>query len=382
MSAATRRDVIVLGAGMAGASLAAELSDESRVTLIEIEEQPGRHATGRSAAMFFESYGNTTIRALTRASRNFLEFPPSEFAHAPFLSLRGCLIVAARDRYAKLDDLQSSSKGSLIRVDTEEARRLVPILRESWLGGALADDSGSDIDVAALLQAYLRKARRSSVEVVLDAGEVRLDREGDAWRVRTRGGDWMARVVVNACGAWADVVAEQAGVAVVGLQPMRRTAILIPPPDNIGVAAWPAVVDVDETFYFKPDDGQLLVSPANEDPTPPCDAAPDELDIAVAVDRFETATTHAVQRIAHRWSGLRSFMGDRTPVVGFAPHAPGFFWFAGQGGYGIQTAPAMARIGAALICGRSVPEDIAAQGASEQALSPSRPALQRAIGRG
>ncbi len=374
---ATHTDVLILGAGIAGASLAAELCSDRKVVLLEVEDQPGRHATGRSAAMFFESYGNATVRALTRASRAFLEDPPDDFTDVPLLTPRGCLIVADAARAGHLDAMVSGADAapSLRRVGAAEALGRVPILRRDWVADALCDDSGHDIDVAALHQGYLRMARRSGTSVLLGAGEVRVERRGNMWQVRSKAGTIEAPVLVNATGAWADAVALQAGARTVGLQPMRRSVVLVPAPAGHAIHGWPLVVDVDEAFYFKPDAGQLLISPANEDPTDACDAVPDELDIAIAVDRFERATTVQVKRVAHRWAGLRSFVADRAPVVGFDAQAEGFFWLAAQGGYGIQMAPALARSAAALLTGSRLPQDVHDEGVTPTVLSPSRAAL-------
>ncbi len=367
-------DVIVLGAGMAGASVAAELAPHRRVLLLELEDHPGRHTTGRSAAMFFESYGNATVRGLTRASRAFLEQPPEGFADVALMTPRAALFVAGPDAESRLQDLLSSfQEGTGLKaVPREEALRLVPILRPEAVAAAALDDSGRDMEVAAILQGYLRLLRRAGAQLVLGAGEVSLQRRAGQWTVDSRAGRFQAPVVVNATGAWADVVARQAGARPVGLQPMRRTAMTIPAPEGHDTRHWPMVIDVDETVYFKPDAGQFLLSPANEDPMDPCDVAPEELDIAIAVDRFETLTTHPVRRIAHRWAGLRSFVVDRSPVAGWDTQAEGFFWLAGQGGYGIQMAPALARAAASLLMGQALPADIAAQGVTPQALSPAR----------
>ena len=371
---ATHFDVIVLGAGMAGASVAAELAPQRRVLLLELEDQPGRHTTGRSAAMFFESYGNVTVRGLTRASRAFLEQPPEGFADVPLMSPRAALFVAGPEAAPRLQDMLGSfQEGTGLKpLPREEALRQVPILRPEAVAAAALDDSGRDMEVAAILQGYLRLLRRAGAQVVLGAGEVSLHRQAGQWTVDSRAGRFQAPVLVNATGAWADVVARQAGARPVGLQPMRRTAMTIPAPEGHDTRHWPMVIDVDETVYFKPDAGQFLLSPANEDPMDPCDVAPEELDIAIAVDRFEALTTHPVRRIAHRWAGLRSFVADRAPVAGWDPQAEGFFWLAGQGGYGIQMAPALARAAAALVLGQALPEDIAAQGVTPQALSPQR----------
>ena len=371
---ATHFDVIVLGAGMAGASVAAELAPQRRVLLLELEDQPGRHTTGRSAAMFFESYGNATVRGLTRASRAFLEQPPEGFADVPLMSPRAALFVAGPEAAPRLQDMLGSfQEGTGLKpLPREEALRQVPILRPEAVAAAALDDSGRDMEVAAILQGYLRLLRRAGAQVVLGAGEVALHRQAGQWTVDSRAGRFQAPVIVNATGAWADVVARQAGARPVGLQPMRRTAMTIPAPEGHDTRHWPMVIDVDETVYFKPDAGQFLLSPANEDPMDPCDVAPEELDIAIAVDRFETLTTHPVRRIAHRWAGLRSFVADRAPVAGWDPQAEGFFWLAGQGGYGIQMAPALARAAAALVLGQDLPADVAAQGVTAHALSPAR----------
>ncbi len=372
-----RSDVIILGAGMAGSALAAELGSRNSVLLLEAEDQPGRHSTGRSAAMFLETYGNAPIRALTRASRAFYNHPPAGFADVPLLSPRGCLFVADGGQLELLDailaepDMRRTSR----RLDIAEALRRVPILDPGWLAGAVLDESGFDIDVAALHQAYLRMAKRAGVRLVTGVGATLLERCDGLWQVRSAAGDFAAPVVVNAAGAWADQVAVQAGVRPIGLQPLRRTAMMLPAPPGHDIRDWPLVIGGDEDFYFKPDAGQLLLSPANEDPMPPCDVAPEELDIAIAVDRFERATTVHVQRVGRRWAGLRSFVADRTPVVGFDDAAAGFFWLAGQGGYGIQTAPAMARVAAALIRGEALPADVAAEGVRAEALAPGRDAL-------
>jgi D-arginine dehydrogenase len=371
---ATAFDVIVLGAGMAGASIAAELAPHRRVLLLEREDQPGRHTTGRSAAMFFESYGNATVRGLTRASRAFLEQPPEGFAEVPLMSPRAALFVAGQEALPRLQAMADAPDAAptLCRLSPAQTLALVPILRPEAVAGGALDDSGCDMEVAAILQGYLRLVRRGGAQVVLGGADVLLQRAGGLWTVDSRAGRFQAPVVVNATGAWADEVARQAGARLVGLQPMRRTAITIPAPEGHDTRHWPMVIDADETVYFKPDAGQMLLSPANEDPMPPCDVAPEELDIALAVHRFEEMTTVPVKRIAHRWAGLRSFVPDRSPVAGWDPQAVGFFWLAGQGGYGIQMAPALARAAAAMLLGHALPADIAAQGVTPQALSPDR----------
>jgi D-arginine dehydrogenase len=373
-----RFDIIVLGAGMAGASIAAELAPHRQVLLLELEDQPGRHATGRSAAMFFESYGNATVRALTRASRAFLENPPAGFAQTPLMSPRAALFVADAGGLGRLEAMVAApgAAPTLQRLDAAAAISRVPILRPEWIAGAALDESGCDMDVAAIHHGFLRSAKRAGAALMLGAAEFAVARTLGDWVVSSRTGRFSAPILVNATGAWADAVARQAGVPTVGLQPMRRTALTLPAPVDHDVRAWPLTIDVDETVYFKPDAGQLLLSPANEDPMDPCDVVPEELDVAIAVDRFEALTTMKVGRINHRWAGLRSFVADRSPVAGFDPDAEGFFWLAGQGGYGIQMAPALARAAAALLLGQALPADVAAQGLHAAELSPARAALR------
>jgi D-arginine dehydrogenase len=367
----TEFDVIVLGAGMAGASVAAELAPHRRLLLLETEDQPGRHTTGRSAAMFLESYGNAAVCALTRASRAFLEHPPTGFADVPLMTPRAAMFVADSEGLPRLEAALAATS-ALRQLAPEEARARVPILRPERVAGAALDEAGADLDVAAIHQGYLRAMRRAGGQLATGARETAIVREVGRWVVRSRAGEFSAPVLVNATGAWADAVARSVGVAPVGLQPMRRSAMLLPVAEGLDIRHWPLTCDIDETVYFKPDAGQLLLSPANEDPMAPCDVAPEEIDIALAVDRFERLTSMAVQRVGRRWAGLRSFVADRSPVAGFDARAEGFFWLAGQGGYGIQMAPALARAAAALLLGQPLPADIAAQGVSAADLSPDR----------
>jgi D-arginine dehydrogenase len=248
----------------------------------------------------------------------------------------------------------------------------VPLLQREQIAGALLDATSADIDVDLLHQGFLRSARAAGAELHLGTGLLRLEREGSSWLAHTVAGSFRAATVVNAAGAWADEVAAMAGIAPVPLQPLRRTAVLIELPEGVDATLWPAVVAIDESQYFKPDAGLLLISAADETPSPPCDAQPEELDVAIAVDRFETLTGRPVRRVRHRWAGLRVFSPDRSPVVGFDASAPGFFWCAGQGGYGIQTSPALGRAAAALALGRGLPQDLMDMGITAEQLSPQR----------
>jgi len=374
MPSPRRAEILVIGAGIAGASIAAELAPRRRVTVLEMEDQPGHHTTGRSAAVFAECYGNGLVRALTRASRPFLEQTPPG-SDAPLLTPRGWLFVARPDQLERLGELQRELEGNasaVRRVTAGEALALVPILRRDYVAAALLDASAMDIDVNALHQLYLTRLRAAGGETVTGARAVALERAGGDWLVRTARGDFVAPLVVDAAGAWADEVGRLAGASPIGLVPMRRTVVMLDPPRGVRVSGWPMVVDADESFYFKPDAGKLLASPADETPSPPCDAWPDDLDVAVAVDRVTTACELEVSHVGRKWAGLRSFVADRSPVAGFDPRAPGFFWLAGQGGYGIQTAPALARLAAALVLGEPVPGDVAAQGVSADELAPER----------
>ncbi len=359
-------DILVIGAGIAGASAAYELAAERRVIVLEQEAQAGFHSTGRSAALFSETYGNATVRALSRESRPFLTAPPDGFGETPLLTPRGAMFVAGEAERPHLDALAADAEpGALVPLSGDEVRSRVPVLRPEASAAGLYEAGAMDIDVATLHQGYLAGLRRRGGRLVTDAGVTALRREAGVWTAATRAGDFAAPIVVNAAGAWADTVAALAGLAPLGLAPKRRTVALIPGPDT-DFAAWPLVIEAGERFYFKPDAGRLLISPADETDTPPTDAQPEDLDVAIAVDRIERATTLSIRRITHRWAGLRTFAPDRTPVCGFDPAAEGFFWLAGQGGYGIQTAAALAKRTARLVGGAPATDEI------DRALSPVR----------
>lgn len=366
-----RFDVVIVGAGMAGASLAWHLAPRRRVLLLEREPQPGYHSTGRSAATLHSSYGNSTIRALTAASAPFYREPPEGFAPTALARPLGVLVMAREDQLDLLREETERACAFVPSVETWDRDRClarVPILRPEQIGAAMFDPTMLDLDVAAIHAGFLRGSRAQGVELRCSADLVSAQKERDGWRLELRGGEVSCDVLVDAAGAWADSLAEAAGLAPLGIQPLRRTAITV---QALGeVASWPMIGDVAEEWYVKPDAGRLLCSPADETPTPPCDAQPEELDVAICVDRIETAFDLAIRRIESRWAGLRSFAPDRTPVAGFDPRAPGFFWLAGQGGYGIQTAPALAALCAAQICGRPIPSHL--DGIDPAALAPVR----------
>jgi D-arginine dehydrogenase len=368
-------DFLIIGAGIAGASVAHFLAPHGRVALLEREGQPGYHSTGRSAAMYIASYGTPQVRALTLASRAFFDAPPAGFADPPILTPRGSLLVAAPEQAAALDEhvelLARMAPGSR-RLDRAQTLALLPVLRPGRVLGAAYEPGAADIDVHALHQGFLRGARRAGASLVCDAEVTAIERRSGRWCVTAGGRAYEAPVLVNAAGAWCDAVARLAGVAPIGLQPKRRAAFTFAPPAGVAVAGWPAVIDADEQWYFKPDAGVLLGSPANADPVEPHDVQPEELDIATAIARIEESTTLTIRRPIRTWAGLRSFVADGDLVGGFDPAAPGLFWLAAQGGYGIQTSAAMGAACAALARGRPIPADIADFGLTEAMLSPAR----------
>lgn len=367
-------DFVVIGAGIAGASVAAELQRHHKVLLVEMESRPGYHSTGRSAAVFAEAYGPAPIRALTRASRQFYLEAPDGFASSPLLSERGGLFVANEEQVARLDGFfdELSAEQPVERLDASQTRALCPLLRESYVAGGIFDPWSMDIDVSALHQGYLAAFRKRGGEIRTASPVTCLSHNTGGWTVEMRDHRVGAAVVVNASGAWANDVGRMAGAIEIGLVPKRRTALIVSAPPAIDPCRWPLTIDMDEAFYLKPDAGRLLLSPANEDPEQPCDVQPDEMDIALCIDRIERAFDLQVGRIESKWAGLRSFVVDKSPVCGFDPQADSFFWLAGHGGYGIQSAPALSRTAAAMACGQEVPGDILAHGLDPATIKPER----------
>jgi D-arginine dehydrogenase len=368
-------DIIIIGGGIAGASAGFALAPQRRVVLLERESQPGYHSTGRSAALFTEAYGNATIRGLTRASRAFFLGPPQGFTDHPLLTPRGVITIGRADQKDAVEKGLAEAHRhvkSVRRLTPEEACARLPMMRRDYVAHAFTEPEAMDIDVHAVHRGYLRGMTAAGGRVVTDAEVLALGRKGADWQVETKAGVFSAPVVVNAAGAWCDEIGKLAGLAPIGLVPKRRTAITFDLPAGQDPSPWPSMIDASEQFYFKPDAGRILASPADETPMPPCDVQPDELDIAILVDRLEQATTFQVKRIAAKWAGLRSFVFDKTLVAGFDAAAPGFFWVAGQGGYGIQTSPTMGRVAAALVTGKGLPADIAGFGVTDAALAPGR----------
>jgi D-arginine dehydrogenase len=369
-------DFAIVGAGVAGVSAAYHLAPQARVLILEREHVAAYHTTGRSAALHSETYGSAEIRAITVVSGRFYRKPPAGFADHPLLMPRGALIAG---RAEQQEAIQKAAKEyaqlvpSVRWLDPVEVLRRQPLLKpEAAAGGAIFEEA-EDMDVAAIHGGFLKGARAAGATLRLNAEVTNLERNGGRWTIRLRDGESVtAANIINASGAWADVLAGLAGAAPVGLVPKRRTAFTFDAPAGLDLARMPMAIDFDETWYIKPEVGQFLGSPADETPSPPCDAQPEEMDIAIAVERIEAATTLSIRRIKNKWAGLRSFVADKNLVVGFDPKVEGFFWLAGQGGYGIQTGEAAGRLAACIALGKGMPADIAALGVREAALSPAR----------
>ena len=349
---AERFDIVIVGAGMAGASLAAELAGAAggtgRVLLLEAESQPGYHATGRSAAFWNESYGGPGVQPLTTASGPTLRA-------LGLLRQRGALTIGRAGQEAKGEAFAQEVIALGVKFELEDREAIaarMPGLRPGWTIGAFEPEC-SDIDVAALHQHYLGLARKGGAKLKLASRLLGASRTALGWQLTLAGGEELeCAVLVNAAGAWADPVAGLAGVRPLGITPLRRTVAQLrirpAPPEDL-----PLVLGIDEDFYFKPECGRLWLSPHDETPSAPCDAAPEEIDVAIAIARMDEVVDWQVERVEHKWAGLRSFAPDRLPVFGFDPAQGNFFWFAGQGGFGIQTAPASAWLAAGLLLGET-----------------------------
>lgn len=363
-------DILVIGGGIAGLSAAAALGRHARVIVLEAEEQIGFHSSGRSATMIHYALGDRLVRALTLASRPFFDSPPEGFSDIPLGYRMPVLIHAREDEQKALNALEAelSTFAKLERLDARGVHDLCPLLKPDAQSG-IADRNGMKIDPHALLQGNLGELRRAGGELQTGCRAARIARENGIWTVTTEKGEsFAAPILVNAAGAWADHVAKLAGVQPIGLQPKRRTIITFDAPPGTRLDGLPFAKTVGDELYFAPESGRLFASPMDEVPSNPCDAQPDEYEVALAAYRMEERTTVKVERIHSRWAGLRSFTPDRHPAVGFAPDAEGFFWLAGQGGFGLQTSPAMAAIAASLIANRPWP----VQEVSPESLSPDR----------
>lgn len=368
-------EVIVIGAGIAGASLAYFLGPLARVVLLEREIQPGFHSTGRSAALFMETYGSPQVRSLTRASRSFLQRPPAGFCAHPLLAPRGALTIGTADNFERMrarhDALRSCTE-NLQWLQGRALHDLVPVLQPQAAAFGIHEPGACDIDANELHQGFLRGHRAQGGQLWCDAQIAAIEYTRGQWHVDCGTRVVRAPLLANAAGAWVDEVAAMAGVQPIGIHPKRRTAFLFEPPEGVACGHWPFVSDIDETFYFKPDAGLLLGSPANADLVAAHDVQPEDLDIAYGVHHIEQATTLQIQRPLRSWAGLRSFVGDGDLVGGFATDHPAFFWVAAQGGYGIQTAAAMGHSCAQLILRRAIPAQLEDHGVDALQLSPGR----------
>lgn len=337
-------DFLVIGGGIAGISAAAHLSEHGLAIVLEAEPIVGYHATGRSAAVFIRNYGNDVLRALNAASQSYLE-------DGGLLRKRGELLLALPSQDHLIS--QHLKRGDTVaRLDESEIQELLPILRPGRFCGGAYETDAFDIDVDRLLQGYVRQVKANGSRIETNKAVTSLTRSDGVWQLTAAGDRYAAPVVINAAGAWADQVAQLAGLRQMGLQPLRRSAAIIPTPDH-DLTDWPLFVGIEEDWYAKPEAGQLMVSPADEIPVDPHDAYPDDIVLAEGIDRFEQATTLQVKRVTHSWAGLRTFAPDRSPVVGFDAATEGFFWLAGQGGYGVQTAPALSALAADMCIGQT-----------------------------
>lgn len=370
-------DTLIVGAGIAGASLAYRLPSHTSRLILEQESQPGYHSTGRSAATFITTYGTPTIRALTVASQSFYTCPPEGFVDSDILLPRPVLYIATPAAHEQLlqayQDFQK--QGLNVRLlEPAEAIELVPCLRQDTLAAAMLEPTAADMDVHGLHQGFLRAAQRQGTKLRLNAKVAHANWDGHTWTVKLDGETETirARRLVNAAGAWADDLAQRCGIPPLGIQPKRRSGFLFTPPEGVDHTSWPAVMDMGDGFYFKPDAGMLMGSPANADPVEAHDVVAEELDIATGIYHIEACTTMRIRRPSHTWAGLRSFAPDEEFVIGADPANPAFFWLAGQGGYGIQTAAGASVLAAALLDNKPIPTELDDLGIDPNVVSPAR----------
>ncbi len=372
----TDYDFMVVGAGIAGASIAAHLAEEHKVVLVDMEERAGYHTTSRSAASYEPNYGPPSMLAFTRASDGFFKKPPDGFSDAPLLTPRGSLFFEAEGQAQFTAKLLSKASG-LREISASEAAALYPILKPGYATRCFLDANTADIDVNLLHRGYLRVFKSRGGVIRLSTPLKTVEREGSSWTVgcgTVGGGQSVIKVhtIINAAGAWGDVVAALCGAAMIGLQPKRRSIGVVPMPNGVAFQHWPMVTDVAETWYAKPQSGKLIVSSADATPVEPHDAYADDMAIAEGIDRLMNATTLHVERLDHSWGGLRSFAPDGSPVIGYDPSLDGFFWLIGQGGYGIQSCPALSKTAAAMAQHRPIPQTVLDFGLDFNDISPGR----------
>jgi len=367
----TEFDYIVIGAGIAGASVAAHLAANHTVLILEMEDRPGYHTTGRSAASYEPNYGPKSMLALTRAGEGFFKKPPTGFTDAPLFTARGSFFLEAEGQATATEYLLSKSSG-LQEYSEAQTTKLFPILRPGYAKRSFLDNSTGDLDVDLLHRGYLRMFKTAGGSLATNAAATAFNRNSNKWSVTTGLGTFSSPTLINAAGAWGDDVAKLAGVEPIGLVPKRRSIGVVPVTGHEGFEKWPMVTDVGETWYAKPQSGKLIVSSADATPVEPHDAYADDMAIAEGIERMMNATTLEVTHLDHSWGGLRTFVADGSPIVGFDPSTDGFFWLVGQGGYGIQSSPALSRTAAALAQGNSIPDDVVAAGLNVADIQPER----------
>jgi D-arginine dehydrogenase len=367
-------DFVIIGAGISGAAAAYELAAHGTVMILEAEPVPGYHSTGRSAALYTRNYGNAIVRRINQASHAFFVNPPEAFADGPLLTPRGSLTVASEEHKHKLAEILALSQpgNEIEEVTAAQCLELCPLLRSEHVVAGTFERGVMDMDVAAIHQGFLRGFKSRGGTLICNRRLESLTRKSGQWQLIAGDLSVTARVVVNAAGAWAGLIGAMAGATNIGLVAKRRTAITVDVPDTINTSMLPAVDVVGSDAYFKPEAGRLMASPGDQTPVAPQDVQPDEWDVAVLVDWLQTQTTLEIRRIASSWAGLRSFVADETPVVGFDAQAEGFFWLAGQGGYGIMMAPALAQATASLIATDTLASHLQDIGLAKTDLSASR----------
>ncbi len=364
-------DIIIIGAGIAGASVAARLAQHKRVCILEMEDRAGYHTTGRSAAAYEPNYGPRAMLAFARASKEFLDHPPPGFADHPILTMRNSLFVEGPDQEQHTTKLLANSSG-LEEISVAEAQQMMPVLRANYAARIFRDPGTADIDVDTLHRGFLKMAKAQGGQLITEAPATAISRKLGLWHIETPKGQFFAPILVNAAGAWGDGIAAMAGVDPVGLVPKRRSIAIVPLPQGMDASHWPMVSDTGETWYCKQQSGKMMVSSADATPVEPHDTYADDIAIAEGIDRMMQATTLEVERIEHSWGGLRSFVADGEPAVGYDPHTDDFFWLVGQGGYGIMTSPALSQTAAELVLHRPFPDAVRQRGIDETAIAPAR----------
>tara|TARA_Y100001970_G_scaffold291556_1_gene429155 strand:- start:22499 stop:23629 length:1131 start_codon:yes stop_codon:yes gene_type:complete len=369
-------DFLIIGSGMAGMSAAYRLSKHGKVIVLEKESLLGYHTTGRSAAFFTENYGNKIIRSITKASRYFLENPPSCFKNGQLMTqYGGSLFIANKNQSKYIDkelDYAKSVSANVFEIDKKEVQNMVPAIKENYIDRALHEPDSKVMDVDLIHQGFARGLKNNNGEILFNSEVINISKNNNIWFVKTRNNEFKAPIIINAAGAWCDEIAILANIKPLNLSPKRRTVIIFEDSSNLNTAKWPVVIDIEDNFYFKAEAGKILASPADETDSPPCDSQPEEIDIAITIDRIENATNFKIKNIDHKWAGLRSFFPDRTPVVGEDSNMSGFFWLAGQGGYGIQTSPGISKIIECLITGIKWPDYLSNNLITPETLSPKR----------